>query len=174
VFIPLSAQDAPTAAPFLSTHTPTLATAQVVTPTTEAGTQTEQVIVELPERVTFDGLRFQIVGFELERSDHTLDSVTITVQNISDLPASGTVWYLLAPPESTEPWHDAVYVSETQTITDLTASETRDFIFHPPPTELVGEVRVRHGCIRLKQMDRAFMPMASAMIKRWCSRPTSI
>lgn len=142
VLIPLSAQDAPTTTPPLLTNTPTRSITPEESPTVEPSADDEWVTVELPERVTFDGQRFQIVGLQLERTDHTLNSVTISVQNISDLPASGTVWYLLAPPESDEPWNDAVYASPAQEIVDLTAQEVRSFTFAAPPAEVIGDVRV--------------------------------
>lgn len=141
--VPLSAQETPTAAPFLATNTPTLSMDSVISPTPVRDvSQLERVVATLPERATFEGQRFQIVGFEFERTSRSLNSVTVTVRNISDAPVSGQVWYLLAPPDSSEPWNDAVYAAEAQPIVDLTAQETRAFTFPAPSSDVLGEVRV--------------------------------
>jgi len=143
VIIPLSAQETPTTAPLLFTNTPTRFIGEGVEPTPAPVTGAEVVTVVMPERVTFEGQKFQIVEFEFEKTANTLQSISITVQNISDLPASGRVWYLLAPPGVTEdPWTQAIFTAEEQSITDLTAQETRTFTFDAPSSEVVGEFSI--------------------------------
>ncbi|MBE2271188.1 MAG: hypothetical protein IAE80_23340 [Anaerolinea sp.] len=142
VLFPLSAQESPTSAPTLFTNTPTVGTAtSTVTPTAlPTESSSELVNVELLDRATFDGQRFQITAMYFERTPNALLSVSVTVKNISDLPASGVVWYLLAPPGVIDaPWTQAIYTAESLPIVDLTAQETRTFTFGAPEGDVVGE-----------------------------------
>lgn len=53
--------------------------------------------------------------------------VRATIINLDTTPRSGAVWFTLAPPDSAQPWEDAVYTSPAVPVEPLAAGARRDF-----------------------------------------------
>ncbi|MBK8021424.1 MAG: hypothetical protein IPK19_08315 [Chloroflexi bacterium] len=95
----------------------------------EEGERWEEVSV--PQGQLQPGQPFQFRRFAYRHTSYTLEEVQLRVANTSDAPQRGVVWYLLAPPNATEAWREAVWSSAEQEIS-LLPDESADLTFAPP------------------------------------------
>lgn len=136
------AQDLSTNTP-VPTVTPAPAETMAAPEATVEATGETEVTVPIDESILNDGNGFEIVDIKIERTSHTIEQVSITVENISDEPLDGVGWYLLAPSTIVnEPWRFAVYVAPVELITELEAGEQATITFTGPDIDLTGEYKL--------------------------------
>lgn len=142
--LPIRAQEATEPLTPYATNTPssTREAPVLVEPST-----TVRIPNETP--VNAEASPIRITAFSYQKTSRQLLGVSIRVKNVSETPQSGLVWFLLAPPDSAEPWNEAVFVAPEQEIT-LRSGEERSLTFEGADDTIIpGDYRLSVWAHRL-------------------------
>ncbi|MCK6577358.1 MAG: hypothetical protein L6Q98_04560 [Anaerolineae bacterium] len=108
--------------------------------------------VPIPDALRQDGAGFEIVAMSVERTLHTIERVTLTIENTGESSLGSAAWYLLTPAWVTEDaWKYASYTAPTQIIEDLPQGEQVVLNFLGPTDGLIGEFKLSGWVHRLNE-----------------------
>jgi len=78
---------------------------------------------------TFESQRLKMTDVHIMQIEGRIASVQVDVLNVTDMPVDGFVWYILAPPDSEQPWTQIQYIAPEQRIVQLAPNERTTYTF---------------------------------------------
>ncbi len=83
--------------------------------------------------------KLRLVEIVVSETRHRLEAVTVTVQNVTDSPQNGYVWYILSEPGNPQPWVAPAYMAPEQAFEGLGPGQAVSLSFAGPDVQLTGQ-----------------------------------